>query len=56
MRFVTVPELTESESRQRYEPLDAGLIRFSSGDFVADLQFDDSGFVVRYEGLAERVG
>jgi uncharacterized protein len=56
MRFVTVPELTATESRQRYDPLGGGLVRFSSGDFVADLQFDDAGFVVRYEGLAERVG
>jgi uncharacterized protein len=56
MRFVTVPELVVSESQQRYEPLGGGLVRFSSGDFVADLQFDDDGFVVRYEGLAERVG
>jgi hypothetical protein len=30
-------------------------VRFSSGDFAADLTFDDEGLVVRYEGLAERL-
>jgi hypothetical protein len=56
MRFVTVPDLDVVESRQRYEPLGDRRVRFRSGDFVADLEFDDEGFVVRYEGLAERIG
>jgi hypothetical protein len=55
MRFVSVPDLTVAESEQRYEPLGAGLVRFSSGEFAADLTFDDEGLVVRYEGLAERL-
>jgi hypothetical protein len=55
MRFVTVPELEVADSEQRYEPLGAGRVRFRTGDFAAELDFDDHGFVVRYEGLAERV-
>ena len=32
-----------------------GRIRFTSGSFIADIYFDDHGFVSRYEGLAERL-
>jgi uncharacterized protein len=55
MTFVEVPSLEVSRSEQRYEVLGDGVIRFRSGSFVADLEFDDDGFVVRYEHLAERV-
>jgi hypothetical protein len=55
MRFISVPELEVIDAEQRYEPLGAGRVRFRSGDFTADLDFDDQGFVVRYEGLAEKV-
>jgi uncharacterized protein len=55
MRWVSVPELEVDQSPQRYEPLGDGTIRFTSGSFVADLRFDDDGFVERYEGLAERL-
>jgi hypothetical protein len=55
MRWVSVPELEIDESPQRYEPLGAGLVRFTSGSFVTDIRFDDDGFVNRYEGLAERI-
>lgn len=55
MRFVSVPELDVVDSPQQYEPVGAGRVRFRSGDFTADLDFDDHGFVIRYEGLAERV-
>jgi uncharacterized protein len=55
MRFVSVPDLVVAESEQRYEPLGAGSLRFSWGDFTADLTFDSEGLVVRYEGLAERL-
>jgi hypothetical protein len=55
MRFVSVPDLTVTEQKQRYEPLGEGQVRFRSGDFTADLTFDDTGLVVRYEGLAERL-
>jgi hypothetical protein len=55
MRWVSVPDLEVDESRQRYEPLDASVIRFTSGSFVADIQFDEDGFVRGYPGLAERL-
>jgi hypothetical protein len=55
MRFVSVPDLRVLESRQRYEPLGNGRLRYRSGEFTAVLEFDDDGLVVRYEGLAERV-
>jgi hypothetical protein len=55
MRWVSVPELEVDESPQRYDPLGGGVVRFTSGSFVADLRFDDDGFVNRYEGLAERI-
>lgn len=55
MTFVDVPSLEVSRADQRYEPLGDGRVRFRSGAFVADLEFDSEGFVTRYEGLAERV-
>jgi uncharacterized protein len=55
MRWVSVPELEVDESPQRYEPLGGGVVRFTSGSFVADIRFDGDGFVSRYEGLAERL-
>jgi uncharacterized protein len=55
MAFVEVPSLDVRPSRQRYEPLEPGLVRFTSGSFTADLVYDDEGFVVQYPGLAERV-
>jgi hypothetical protein len=56
MTFVEVPSLEVSRSEQRYEPLGNGVVRFSSGSFVAEIAFDADAFVTRYEGLAERVG
>ena len=56
MRWVSVPELEVHESPQRYEPLDDGIVRFSSGSFVADVEFDGDGFVLSYPRLAERIG
>jgi hypothetical protein len=55
MQWVAVPTLEVSRSKQRYEPLAQGRIRFRSGDFSADLDLDDDGFVISYPGLAERV-
>ena len=55
MRFVDVPSLEVTESSQRYEPLDAGRVRFRSGSFEAVLEVDGDGIVMRYEGLAELV-
>jgi hypothetical protein len=56
MALVSVPSLEVESSEQRYEPFAPGLVRFRSGDFTAMLEFDDDGFVMRYPGLAERVG
>jgi uncharacterized protein len=56
MSFVHVPSLEVTRSEQRYEPLGDRRVRYKSGSFVADLDFDADGFVVRYEGLAELVG
>jgi hypothetical protein len=55
MAWVDVPSLEVSRSEQRYEPLGHGVVRFSSGSFVADIQFDQDGFVTYYPGLAERL-
>jgi uncharacterized protein len=56
MTFVRVPSLEVERSEQRYEPLGDRLVRYSSGDFVAELEFDEDWFVTRYQWLAERVG
>jgi hypothetical protein len=56
MAWIAVPELAVSRSEQRYEPLGDGLVRYRSDAFTADVEFDANGFVVRYPGLAERVG
>jgi uncharacterized protein len=54
MRWVEVPSLAVSRSEQRYEPRGAGVVRFRSGSFTADVEFDEDGLVVRYPGLAVR--
>lgn len=56
MTFVRVPSLEVVRSEQRYDPLGDEVVRYSSGSFAADIEFDEDGFVTRYEGLAERVG
>jgi Putative glycolipid-binding len=56
MTFVRVPSLEVVRSEQRYEPLGDQRVRYSSGSFVAEIEFGDDGFVTRYEWLAERVG
>ena len=43
MRFVSVPDLTVTEAEQRYEPLGERRVRFSSGDFAADLVLTTRG-------------
>jgi uncharacterized protein len=55
MTWVDVPSLEVSRSEQRYEPLGGRIVRYSEGSFVADIELDGEGFVVRYPGLAERV-
>jgi hypothetical protein len=56
MRWIDVPSLEVTASKQRYEPLGDGVVRFQAGDFVSDIQFDDAGFVVNYPGIGVRVG
>jgi len=54
MRWVDVPSLEVSMSEQRYEPCGDGVVRFSAGDFVSDITFDPSGFVLSYPGIGAR--
>ena len=56
MTFVRVPSLEVVRSEQRYDPRGERIIRYSSGSFAANIEFDEDGFVTQYEGLAERVG
>jgi uncharacterized protein len=56
MQWVDVPSLEVTKSEQRYEPFGDGLIRFRSGSFTADIQFDENEFVVDYPGIAQRAG
>ena len=56
MRWVDVPSLEVSLSRQRYEPLGNGRVRFSAGPFTADIDFDEAGFVTSYPGIGIRAG
>lgn len=57
--FIDGPALTVARSRQRYEPLGPGRVRYVdlglSQGFEADLTVDDAGLVVSYEHLFERV-
>lgn len=55
MRWIEVPSLAVTLSEQRYEPLGDGLVRFSSGSFTADIEFDEAGFVISYPGIGARV-
>ncbi|MEV4789062.1 putative glycolipid-binding domain-containing protein [Streptomyces tuirus] len=55
MAWVSVPDLAVRPSRQTYTHLRPGRVRFSSGDFRSDLEFDEDGFVVDYPQLATRL-
>jgi len=55
MTFIRVPDLSVDLSRQRYEPRGGGVVRFSSGAFAADLEFDGDGFVAGYQGFLRRI-
>ncbi|MGI5366095.1 putative glycolipid-binding domain-containing protein [Streptomyces iakyrus] len=55
MAWVSVPDLAVRPSRQTYTHLRPGRVRFSSGGFRSDLQFDKEGFVVDYPQLATRL-
>ncbi|MEY9996036.1 hypothetical protein ABIE67_008068 [Streptomyces sp. V4I8] len=56
MAWVSVPDLAVLPSRQTYTHLGQHRIRFVSGDFRSDIDFDDDGLVVDYPGLATRFG
>ena len=55
MRWVEVPPLEVTKSEQRYEPLGNGHVRFTAGDFAAEIRFDELGYVVDYPGIATRL-
>jgi hypothetical protein len=55
MAWVSVPALTVRPSRQTYTHLGPGRVRFTSGDFSSDLEFDTDGCVLHYPGLATRL-
>ena len=55
MSFVRVPELTVEPSLQRYQPVGDRTVRYSSGDFEADIEFDADGLVTLYHGYLERI-
>lgn len=60
MAWVSVPDLRVVPSAQRYthlpaDPRGAPRVRYSSGDFTADLTLDDAALVVDYPGLCHRV-
>jgi hypothetical protein len=59
MAWMSVPDLAVRVSEQRYELVRAtptgAVVRFSSGDFAADLELDSDGFVIDYPELARRV-
>jgi hypothetical protein len=56
MAWVSVPDLTVHTSRQRYEPVRPGVVRYRDATFSSELELDDDGLVVRYPGLARREG
>ena len=41
-------------SEQRYTPLGGGRVNYASGDFSADIHFDEDGLVRLYEDYLER--
>ncbi|MET9684803.1 putative glycolipid-binding domain-containing protein [Streptomyces coeruleorubidus] len=55
MAWVSVPDLAVRPSRQTYTHLRPGRVRFASGDFRSELEFDEDGYVVEYPSLASRL-
>jgi hypothetical protein len=55
MAWISVPDLEVRRSEQRYTPHGGGRVNYASGDFSADIHFDDHGLVRLYEGFLERV-
>jgi hypothetical protein len=55
MAWISVPDLAVTRSEQRYTPLGEGRVNYRSGDFSADIHFDEHGFVRLYEDFLARV-
>lgn len=60
MAWVSVPGLQVEASTQRYthivrRPGGGAVVRYESGTFVADIEFDGDGFVTDYPGLGRRL-
>ncbi|MFG2126709.1 putative glycolipid-binding domain-containing protein [Streptomyces sp. NPDC048751] len=60
MAWVSVPDLAVQPSRQTYTHLGragdgGGRVRYASGDFRSDVEFDADGLVVEYPQLARRL-
>lgn len=55
MTYVEVPQLTARPVPQRYEPLGNRVVRYRSGDFQADIEFDEDGIVTNYADYLERL-
>ena len=55
MRWVDVPSLQTHSSEQWYRPDGGGQVGFRAGDFTAQIQFDEDGFVRDYPDLARRL-
>jgi hypothetical protein len=57
--WVSLPDLAVHVSRQRYTHLarasGGAVVKFESGQFAAEVEFDTFGFVRDYPGLARRV-
>ncbi|MFJ5808479.1 putative glycolipid-binding domain-containing protein [Streptomyces sp. NPDC093093] len=52
MAWVSVPDLVVTPSEQVYTPLGGHRVRYASGSFTADVEFDADGLVRHYPGLA----
>src|SRR5690606_30848372 len=55
MAYDSLPDLVVAPSEQTYTVRDNRRIQSASGDFTADLEFDQDGYVYHYPGLASRV-
>jgi uncharacterized protein len=57
--WIAIPDLSVHVSHQRYTHLaraaGGAVVKFESGTYAADVEFDATGFVTDYPGLARRV-
>ncbi len=53
--WVLMPSLVVVPAKQTYAVVSPDTIRYSSGEFAADLSIDGDGYVTHYPGLAELV-